>query len=356
MMNSQDTFFQLIRQGIGHNAGRISDEIDWNDIQSLAEQQGLSALVLDGVERLSENQRPPKEKLLQWIGDTLQSYEFRYEQYRKAIAELAAFYNYYGYKMMVLKGYACAMNWPKPEHRPCGDIDIWQFGKQKEADAILTKEKGIKIDESHHHHTVFTWRDFSVENHYDFIEVNRLKSNRELEQVFKELGEDDTNSIEVNGKRVYVPSPNLNALFLIRHMVSHFASEVLTLRQILDWAFFVKNHTREIDWQWLIAILEAYHMKDFFNTINAICVEDLGFDVSIFPIVQFLPSLKEKVIVDIINSSLDANIPKCFFPRLIYKYRRWQGNAWKQELCFKESRLSAFWSGVWSHMLKPKSI
>ena len=73
--------------------------------------------------------------MLQWIGNVLQGYENRFELYCHTIADLANFYNSQNIKMMVLKGYACSLDWPKPEHRPCGDIDIWQFGQQK--DGIL---------------------------------------------------------------------------------------------------------------------------------------------------------------------------------------------------------------------------
>lgn len=61
----------------------------------------------------------------------MQSYEGRYAAYEKAIGSLAGFYNQHGYKMMVLKGYASSLDWHNPKHRPCGDIDIWQFGEQK---------------------------------------------------------------------------------------------------------------------------------------------------------------------------------------------------------------------------------
>ena len=163
MNQNHETLLALTRNGIGHSvADNLSGQVVWEDIQELANTHGLSAVVLDGIEKLQDNKRPPKELLLQWIGNTLQSYEQRYELYRKTIAEIAGWHNSHGYKMMVLKGYACSLNWPKPEHRPCGDIDIWQFGKQKEADEVLAREKGIKIDNSHHHHTVFTWRDFTV--------------------------------------------------------------------------------------------------------------------------------------------------------------------------------------------------
>ena len=367
-MVDTDFFLRLVRLGLGKHdlsypiLNSITEQVDWQAIETLALQQGLSAVIVDGVEKLSDDLRPPKEILLKWIGETLQGYEYRYELYRRTIAEIAQWYNSHGYKMMVLKGLACCLDWPKSEHRPCGDIDIWLFGRQKEADAALESEKSVqgvqefKVDRSHHHHTVFFCRDFMVENHYDFVNTHDYQSSKELEVVFKELGTDDTHFIEVYGEKIYLPSPNLHALFLIRHLVAHFASTSITLRQVLDWAFFVEKHTNEIDWKWLIDVLKKYHMIEFYNTINAISVGDLGFDAKYFPNVQFRPDLKDKVLNDILYPKYSANEPSHLIPRLLYKYRRWQGNAWKQELCYSESRWSAFWSGVWGHLLKPKSI
>lgn len=353
---NHDTFINLVRLGIGHSELFRSQNVEWKSIEALAERQGLSAVIVDGVERMPERMRPPKELLLQWIGETLQDYEYRYELYRKAIAKLAAFYNSHGFKMMILKGYACGLNWPKSEHRPYGDIDIWLFGRQKEADAVLAKEKGIEIDNSHHHHTVFEWRDFAVENHYDLINVYHHKSNVELEKIFKELGKDDTHTADVQGEKVYLPSPNLHALFLIKHTMTDFAAFFMTLRQLLDWAFFVEKHTEEIDWKWLMKVMEKYHMKEFFNTINAICVDDLGFDACIFPNVQYNPFLKEKILSDILYPKFEREGPHWLVPRLVYRCRRWKGNAWKHEMCYNESMWSAFWSGVWARILKPASI
>lgn len=350
------TFFNILRQAIKHQSFRIDENVNWQAIYDMAIRQGLAAIILDGIEQLPEDKRPPQMKLLEWIGEVLQAYEYTYDSYSLAIAEMAHFYNTHGYKMMVLKGFACSLDWPKPSHRPCGDIDIWLFGKQKESDELLKKEKGVKIDKSHHHHTVFNWGEFMVENHYDFINVHYNKSNAELEKLFKELGKNDSYIIEINSEKVYLPSANLHALFLIRHMVSHFASSEISLRQVLDWAFFVEKHEKDVDWDWLWSVVEKYHMKDFVNCINAICVEELGFAVSIFHGVQFIPSLKDKIIEDIMNPAFCAEEPKFLISRLIYKYRRWKGNAWKHELCYKESRCSAFWSGVWNHLLKPASI
>ena len=353
----KETFFSLVRLGIGNaSAARMPENIDWNALEALAAQHGLSAVLVDGVERLPDGQRPPKPVLLQWIGETLQGFEYRYELYCRTIAEMAAFYNEHGFKMMVLKGYACSLDWPKPEHRPCGDIDIWQFGQNHEADAALAKEKGIEIDSSHHHHTVFYWRDFMVGNHYDFINVHHHKSNVEFEKILKEQAQDDSHCVDVYGEKVYLPSPNLHALFLLKHTMMHFAAEGITLRQLIDWAFFVKAHGKDVDWPWLEGVLDDFGMRRLYDVFNAICVEDLGFEVRLFTRVQFEPVLKDRVLNEILNPEFSGELPKSVFRRVFYKLRRWRGSAWKHELCYKDSMWSAFWSGVWNHIIKPSSI
>ncbi len=352
----KESFFSLIRLGIGHSAEYLSSENDWNAIEALSAEQSLTAIVIDGIERIPDSKRPPKEFLLNWIGNVLQSYEYRYEAYCKTIAELSAWYNSHGFKMMVLKGYSCSLDWPKPEHRPCGDIDIWLFGKQQEADAALKKVKGIVIDDSHQHHTVFNWRDFTIENHYDFINVHHHKSNVEFEKILKDLGQDDSRWVDVYGEKVYLPSVNLTALHLQKHLMMHFAAEGITLRQVLDWAFFVDKHSEDIDWDWLESVLEEYGMKKLYDVLNAICVGDLGFDVRIFNGVQFDPNLKERVLNEILSPEFSIESPRGLVKRIVFKLRRWKGNAWKHKLCYKDSMWSAFWSGVWNHMLKPSSI
>ena len=143
-------FLALVRLGIGKNeTADIPERINWERIRALANAQGLSAIVLDGIEELKKRDPhvilPEKPELTQWIGEVLQGYEQRYEFYCRAIAEMASFYNSHGFKMMVVKGYACSLDWPKPEHRPTGDIDIWQFGEYKNADALLASEKELLL-------------------------------------------------------------------------------------------------------------------------------------------------------------------------------------------------------------------
>ena len=362
LSENKGAFLSLVRLGIGTgtvSGCKLQAPIDWNALEDLAARQGLSAVLVDGVGKLPENMRPPKPVLLQWIGETLQSYEYRYEQYRKAIAGLASFYNKHGYRMMVLKGYACSLDWPRPEHRPCGDIDTWLFGRQAAADAALSSKFKVqsskfKIDRSHHHHTLFDWDGFTVENHYDFVNVHAHRSSAEMEKIFKELGRDDSHWVEINGEKIYLPSANLHALFLIKHMVSHFAAAEISLRQVLDWAFFMEKHGKDVDWAWLEGLLEKFGMWEFYCIVNAICVEDLGFDAAMFRGVSFNPRLKERVLDDILFPAYGTAEPKCLLAKWVYRYRRWQGNAWKHDLCYSEGRWESLWPLLMSHLMKPE--
>ena len=372
----KNVFLSLVRLGIGHtDSTSFTDKVDWVTLKALADQHGLSAVVLDGLNEVSKSNSQlstlNSQLKLSWIGEVMQSYEQRYVQYENAIVSLAEWYNQHGYKMMVLKGYACSLDWPIPKHRPCGDIDIWLFGQQREADAALgswfkvlaeasdqgrAHDPNFKIDKGHHHHTVFEWEGFTVENHYDFLNVHHHKSNVEMETILKELGKDDSYCVELNGEKVYLPSANLHALFLLRHSMSNFASTDFQLRQLLDWAFFVEKHGEEIDWDWLESQLEHFGMKKLYDVFNAICVEDLGFSVKLFPQVQFQPDLKDRVLNDILAPEFFEKESGGFISRAVFKYRRWKANAWKHELCFNDSLWSAFWSGVWGHLMKPGMI
>ncbi len=362
----KETFLHLVRLGIGHEtvSGSVCqalDDVGWKMLKALADVQGLSAVVLDALNTDTTNltDTMPVLMKLEWIGEVCRDYEQRYESYKKAISELAGFYNAHGYKMMVLKGYGCSLNWPKPNQRPCGDIDTWNFGRQEDADEVLCREKGIKVDTSEHHHTVFWWKGYMVENHYDFVIEYATKSNSLLEPVFKELGMDDSRSVLVNSAKVYLPTPNLNALFLLRHSLMEFVGTGISLRLLLDWAFFWKVEYKNIDKSWLLRIVEEHGMKDFFHIINKICVEDLGFDESIFPRTKSKKEyLKDRVLNECLLPEYDklAAHQKGMLKRVAFKCRRWKAGCWKRELCYKEGQLESFFWSVRMHLMKPRSI
>lgn len=195
-----------------------------------------------------------------------------------------------------------------------------------------------------------------VENHYDFINVHHHRSHRAFEKLLKEMAANDSFYTEIDGQRVYLPSANLHALFLMKHMMLHFSTGEISLKQLLDWAFFVEKHGIAVDWPRIEKMLEQFGMKELYGIFNAICVEELGFDANHFNYLQFDSNLKDRVLNEILSPEFSGETPSSLFPRLTFKYHRWRANTWKHRLCYPDSLWSAFWSGVWSHLLKPRSI
>lgn len=365
-MTSSEVLLLLLRAAIhGEIPASLPDAVPWKEVSELATRQGVGAIAADGLQKIldahpgwgRELDEPENEEIkYDWFGQTFYAEE-SYAKYTRAISSLAKFYNEHGFKMMILKGYACSLNYPVPNHRPCGDIDIWQFGRQKEADAALAREKGVKIDNSHHHHTVFFWKGEMVENHYDFVNQYSHRTHRRMEAIFKRLAEDDSFAVKVEGQMVYLPSPNLHAFFLVRHASKHFSDDAILLRHILDWALFVHVNGAQIDWPWLQTTVKEFGMNEIFHCFNSICVEDLGFSSDLFPSDTLpTPIMKSRVLAEIISPEFTNEMRSNFFSRYYFKLRRWKKNAWKRKLSYPESNWSAFIGLVRVHLTKPSSI
>lgn len=335
----------------------------WREVFRLAAKHGVVAIAWDGVERIASEGliapelMPDRTLRLQWAV-SVDNISKRYRKHEALIGKLAAFYHEHNIRLMLLKGYGMSLNYPTPEHRECGDIDIWQFGEQKRADQLLRDIKGVKIDEDVHHHTTFVINGVLIENHFDFINVHAHTSNKLIERELQRYArEEEPATTVVNGATVYLPSPNLNALFLLKHAASHFAAVELIFRQVLDWVLFVKHHHESIDWPWLYNFAKQMNMHRFLNCLNAIAIDHFGLDASTLPPFERDRALEERVLNDIIEPEFNETSPRGNILRsLIFKFRRWWANRWKHRLVHREGLLHTFVVQVYSHLLKPKTL
>lgn len=335
---------------------------EWTQLFELSAKQGVLALTWDGVQRLitagviPATSTPDRTLKLRWALN-VEQVEAKYQKQQKVLESLAAFYGEHGIRTLLLKGYGLSLCYPQPNHRPCGDIDIWLFGKQEEADTLLSLKKGVKIDVDKHHHTTFHIGGVMVENHYDFINIHSHRSNREVEAELKRLVvEEPTEKTAVNGVVVELPSPNFNALFLLRHAAGHFAAEEIAIRHIADWAMFVERYHDQINWQWLVATAKYQRMEKFLYCIHAIAVDYLGLKSDKLPEFPRDGALEARVLQEILQPEYSKELPQSLIRRILYKTRRWWGNRWKHRIVYREGLFSTFIQQVWSHLLKPKTI
>lgn len=365
MLDSTDNILlALLRREVKNDIEDIIDGFTCNNtLWELSKDHGISAFILDGLQSyISDNQLTansellPQKAMLQWISQMM-ALEQLHKKQEIAIAKLARLYGAKDIRLMVLKGYGLSLDWPVPNHRSVGDIDIYHFGKWKEADDLIEKSCNIKVDESHEHHTTFTFDGFFIENHYDFINTKAHRDAPSIEAELKELAHKDYREVEIDGAKIYLPSANFNAIFLMRHMGQHFAGERLILRQLLDWGFFMRAHSQEVAWNSTIDFLIQVGLYRFFHQINAICVDHLGFSESCFPKIKREEALERRILEDILHPEFDEKKPSSGLKAILaFKFRRWWHNRWKHQLVYNDSLVTSFLTLSWSHIRRFESI
>ncbi len=209
MSNTQKVLIELVKYGLGlSDKLLLSNNVNWEELFQLAFEHRVCAIALDGIQRCYDNGCSidiDEDTKLDWISE-IKFQEADYIQQKKAIVSLAHFYHQHEIKMMVLKGYSLSLNYPKPSHRNCCDLDIYLFGNQKRADELLEKELGIKVDNDHHCHTVFKYNVVSVENHYDFLNVYSHRSTKKYDEHLKKLADTESVVHKIKNETIYLPT------------------------------------------------------------------------------------------------------------------------------------------------------
>ena len=361
LSKTKQALLMLVRLSIGKEPNpHFPDHINWPRLIELATKQGLAALASDGLQVYYDT-HPQVDAATQAVLDPLYAREFNiprlqflgmpnhqrklYRQHEQAVGNLARFYAQHDIPMMLLKGHGLSLNYPKPELRPCGDIDIYLFGKWREADRAIRQELGSEIVDGVGHHTSFDFQDEHVENHYNILNIYDARSNRKMEIEFKPMIWDMNHTMEIEGQTIYLPSPNFNALFLLRHASMHFAAEGISLRHVLDWAFFVERQGTQVDWSWLVERARHYNMHRFLSCIDQISVQYLGFSPSIFPVLESDTRLTEKVFHDCFHHARIAENETA-----LDKMKRWTSRRWQYNICFSDSLLLFLLTSIWRYL------
>lgn len=378
--SNEKLLLNLIKIALGKSTKcTLPNTLEWNILFDMSMKQCVPSVVLDGLnkslasEPCQDNKGIVKMDKLKWLSMVL-NMERQYTKHESIIAELAAFYQKAGYQMMLLKGYGLSKYWPNPNHRPTGDIDIYLMfmnseGKEKSqpawkyADKLMTEKFGIQVDNSHHHHSVFTYKGIMVENHYDFVNVHSHRSNRLIENEFKTLALKGNEEFTFdNGAKLLFPSPLLNCLFVARHNAIHFAAEHLNLCQLLDWALFVEKRHKDIDWDYFWNIVKKMGMEKFVLCMAFIAIRQLTFEKDVFHIPNEYEDFQkcnhgliDKVLDNILHPTDEANDSKGI-AYVINRYKLWKSNLWKHRIVYSDSVFSTFCAQIKSHLMKPATI
>lgn len=251
----------------------------WARLGESAQEQGVLGVMLDGIDRLEAagygaTQELSKKQKLEWIGSVMRGYEAGNIQQLVVVDTIQSRWAKEGIRMMLMKGQANGTYYPEPKHRAPGDIDCYLFDDYDKGNESA-KQWADKVDDSWYKHSQIFYRGQMIENHQYFVHTREGKNSKKLNQVLYDTLKDvefDT----LNGTGVLLPPPMFNALFLTYHAQAHFIEEGLKLKQLLDWAMFLKRDADKINWPEFYAICEKFHLRRFAEVATDIAVNYLG--------------------------------------------------------------------------------
>lgn len=309
----------LLRAAIGtepfFECPLTSDE--WRILYRVSVEQGVTAVVFDIVKTLPKSEAPDIALLMEWLSaatnveQTMRRIQITTEEFAGEMAKRQI-------PLVVLKGLAFAQYYPHPLHREYGDLDCYLMGKKKEGDRVV-EELGGTVEEAGYKHSHLRYKRLIIENHRFFTDFDNTPTGILTEQVLSELMQEGHTSI--GNSKLHCPSPNFNAVFLLKHAQHHFILEGIRLRHVLDWALFLRAKQEEIGWSRVLPMLQITRTIQFAGIMTAIAVQHFHIKVQDKGLLALVASAEQKM-VDAVLADTMGEQPAIYVDGLWHKARR----------------------------------
>lgn len=324
---------------------------DWNRMLTFASMQGVLPVITPLFADYESDDAQLRGMLVEWYVSALENHQ-AYKLRTYNMREMALLFEKEGMDIMFMKGAALAQLYPKPEWRVFSDIDYYLYGKSEQGVEAMARH-GIENSAYYHHHTQASLNNVLLENHYDFVERVNHKCDVMLDDALKELAAKEGYTLKADflGKDVknaYLMTPTMNAIFLMRHMSTHFVSETVPLRMLYDWALFLKKYAGEVDWILVKKLYERSGMMNFAEIVMAILKIHLEFECSVCPVTLGEREQAEKVWDSIIKPSKQDPYEKFSIRYYLFETRTFFANRWKHKMVYpSESFAGLFFKYAW---------
>jgi len=268
--------FELLQVALGNRVSlnHVPSDDEWSVLYDESERQAVTGILLHGIERLSVEQRPSQEILLQWIGIG-QMIEQQNRLLDERCIDLLSRLKNAGLHGTILKGQGITLLYDK-ELRPLrqsGDIDVYANCGIRKALAFA-KSQGLKeVDWDYKHLHLNLWDDTEVEMHYRVEVLLNLWKNRRLQKWFRE--NDALLFCDNNG--LTTPTSLFNVFYILLHIYRHFLYEGVGMRQIVDYYFVLKAVNRDkLDVSNSLEAVSKFGMERFAKGLTWVMKEALG--------------------------------------------------------------------------------
>lgn len=279
-------FFELVKAGLWGNRNlniRIDGTTDWKELYRLATEQSVSGLVLAGLEH--SNFKPPKELLLQWIGE-LQIMEQRNKEMNVFIADLIGKLRKNDIYTLLVKGQGIAQCYEKPLWRAAGDVDLYlsKENYEKAKAFLIPLAQHFDAEDNNKFHQGLTIDGWIVELHGTMHTYISRRINRVNDDVHRDIFfNSNVRSWNDNGVLVFLPSANNDAIIVFNHFINHFYGEGVGLRQICDWCRLLWTYKDSLNYELLEQRIKRAGLMSEWKAFAAFAVDYLGIPEEAMP-------------------------------------------------------------------------
>lgn len=326
---------------------------NWIELRNTSENQGVSAIVFDGICKIIDNYgremiTPSLDFLwwqnfiLEWTGFSLLIEQANYHQ-KEVTKKLATEWAAKGCRIMVMKGQANGLFYPKPEHRAIGDVDCYLFCNYSKGNEIARK-LGAEVNEEWYKHSEIRFEGEIFENHKYFVHTRGGAKSKFLEKELEDHLRVDQWKSFPDCELIKMPPAQWNAMFLTYHACAHFLSEGLRLKQLLDWAMFLYVKQNEVNWEEFYGFCDRYHFRRFVDAVTAISVAYLGVKI-INPQIVIKKEYSDKVLHSIFDKDQDIKRTGGWKER-IQIIKHLFKNKWKYDDIYQQS----VWKQLWMYV------
>lgn len=329
---------------------------EWNSVLVFAFQQGVGSVIAQLLHDLRIDDESVRKILVKWYMQA-EGKRQHYFLRLKTMRELAEMLADAEIDIMFMKGAALAQLYPQPEWRVFSDIDYYLYGKSRLGIKVMA-ENGIENSAYYHHHTQASLHGILLENHYDFIERINHRCDIILDDALKELAEKEGRNIKADFlgdgiHNAYIMTPTMNAIFLMRHMSAHFVSETIPLKMLYDWALFLKNYAKAVDWPYVERLYRQSGMLTFAGIIQSILRLYLEYECADCPISNGQDRDAERVWESIVCIPKPNPYQAKSLRYYIFETETFFSNRWKHKIVYPEESYSLlFFRYAWSSIKK----
>lgn len=261
-------FFELLQVALGtrDTLSRVPSAIEWGEIKDLCLRHALPGVGFYAIRKLSDSDTgllPPRVMILEQYALERKMLQANAQQIEDA-RRLTELFKQEGFGACVLKGCSLAGIYPNGMARMSGDIDIWVVPQGVGHDSLCIRRKRVialcrmvaERREVFYHHTDLPLKGKHIEVHFTPSWMFAPWHNANLQRFFAEEWPNRC----WNGD-FYVPSVQINAVYVLLHIYRHLFDEGIGLRQVIDYYFVLKNDVG--DKERVIRVLKSVGLYKF---------------------------------------------------------------------------------------------